>query len=573
MTALLCLSGITLLVAAKSALAAPSPDFATLLKTATTFHRQGDYAHSIPILKQLVEREPQSYDANLLLGEDLFHSGSLQDAIVPLRVASKVHPEDGTALTFLADAAVDLGDHATASEALQAAVSRSPGAEQILVKWADYCLDRSRVLGQRMRTTKHGEATMLRVTAANRKDGDPVRESLLEQSIAEDPEQRGIWGELGSSQLALGKSAEAAESLKEAQRREPQEAETLRLEALFAGLEQRWSEAETRLSALGQRSPADLKRILSSWPQYLIPGREVTGIVWDCLRNAALACPLSSTKPKGADGLSAKDLYATGRWEQLAKLPSVTTADSFESLWRGVAFAKTDDCPHAIPSLERGVKADLRVAGFWLEVCYAGAGENILAHLKKIGDEVTIHELKGDMLLRLKNDSAAAQWEYAEALKSRPKDPHLIARLADAYQLVGDGEQAKETARAALALDAHEPLALRILASMAMSEREYSDAIVRLKQLIAIDPLDDWALVQLGLAYVQTGHPEGALRYLGPELAAGYPDKKGALHAMLASALRKLGREDEAKLASAEASKLAKSSLEGDENGNSDAHQ
>lgn len=562
-----------LLIASNSTVSAQAPTFATLMKTATTFHNQGDYSHSIPILKQLVERDPLNYEANLLLGEDFFHSGSIHDALGPLEEAAKARPKDGTALTLLAGAALDLGDHATAAEALQTAVTRSPDDEQVLVRWADYCLDRSRVLGQQMRTTKRGEATMLRVTAANRKDGDTVRESLLQQSVAEDPEQRGIWGELGSAQLALGKSTEAAESLKEAQRREPQETETLRLEALFAGLEQRWSDAEARLSAIGLRSPADLKRTLASWPQYLVPGPEVTGIIWDCLRNPARACMLTSAKPQKSEGLNAKDLYSTGRWEQLVVLPRITAADSFESLWQGVAYARTDDCPHAIPSLERGLKADGRVAGFWLEVCYAGAGEKVLTHLRSIGDEVAIHELKGDLLLRLKNDGAAAQWEYAEALKSRPKDPHLLARMADAYERVGDGEHAKEAALAALALDAHEPLALHALASMAMSDREYPEAIVRLKQLMAIDPLDDWVMVQLGVAYVQTGHPEDALRYLGPELAAGYPDKKGALHAQLASTLRKLGREDEAKLASAEASRLAKSSLEGDENGNPNAHQ
>jgi hypothetical protein len=45
-------------------------------------------------------------------------------------------------------------------------------------------------------------------------------------------------------------------------------------------------------------------------------------------------------------------------------------------------------------------------------------------------------------------------------------------------------------------------------------------------------------------------------------LAAGYPDQKGALHAQLASALRKLGRMDEAGQASAEASRLANASLQ-----------
>ncbi len=76
-----------------------------------------------------------------------------------------------------------------------------------------------------------------------------------------------------------------------------------------------------------------------------------------------------------------------------------------------------------------------------------------------------------------------------------------------AYERVGDVEHAKETARAAITLNAQESLALRTLALMAMSEREYSEAIVRLKQLMAIDPLDDWTHVQLGVAYVQTGAP------------------------------------------------------------------
>jgi Flp pilus assembly protein TadD len=56
-------------------------------------------------------------------------------------------------------------------------------------------------------------------------------------------------------------------------------------------------------------------------------------------------------------------------------------------------------------------------------------------------------------------------------------------------------------------------------------------------------------------------------------LKAGYPDKKGALHAMLARALRRLGRDEEARQAAAEAAKLADASLESGENGNTDAHQ
>src|ERR1035438_2313915 len=155
--ALLNLISTIAFITASSQVSAQPPTFASLLKTATALHHQGDYSHSIPILKQLVERDPQNYDANLLLGEDLFHNGSIHDALAPLEAAAKARPKDGTALTLLADAALDLGDHATAADALQAAVARDPGAEQVLVNWADYCLDRSRVLGQQMRTTKRGE--------------------------------------------------------------------------------------------------------------------------------------------------------------------------------------------------------------------------------------------------------------------------------------------------------------------------------------------------------------------------------------------------------------------------------
>ena len=60
-----------------------------------------------------------------------------------------------------------------------------------------------------------------------------------------------------------------------------------------------------------------------------------------------------------------------------------------------------------------------------------------------------------------------------------------------------------------------------------MSERDYAEPLVRLKQLMAISPRDDWTQVQLGLAYGQLGHPEEALRYLGSEIIRGLSRSKG----------------------------------------------
>jgi len=64
--------------------------------------------------------------------------------------------------------------------------------------------------------------------------------------------------------------------------------------------------------------------------------------------------------------------------------------------------------------------------------------------------------------------------------------------------------------------------------------------------------------VQLGIAYAQTGKPQEAFANLQPALAVGYPDERGALHAMLASVLRKLGREQEAQSAAAESDRLSR---------------
>jgi predicted Zn-dependent protease len=561
-----------LLVAANAANAVLPEDVATLLNIASGLHRKGDYVHSIPMLKRIVQGSPRNYDANLMLGEDLLHSGRFHEALVPLEVACEARPHEGTPQAYLAEASARLGDYSRASEVLQSAVARSGEAEQFLTAWAGYSLDRFRALGSFLQTTKQGEATELRFEAARCREGTEQRESLLRESIARDPEQRGIWAELGLTQLELGKQSAALGSLKEAQRREPGQVETLRLEALIAGSEKRWLDAQEHLSMLGTRSSAELQRTLAFWPRRLVPGPEVPGAVWDCLRAASVACPLASAQPRG-EGLSAKELYADGRWEQLAALPLATPADDIEQLWRGVAFAKTGNCPEAIPALELGLKGEARTAAFWLEVCYAGEIERTAARLRTKGSEASLHELKGDVLLQLHGDAAAAQNEYVESLKSRPSDSHLLAKSAEAYAKLGDGQQAKRAALAALAADPRESSALQTLAVMAMSNRDYPEALIRLRQLMAVSPNDQWAQVQLGVVYGQLGHPEEALHFLGPQLAEGYPDQKGALHATLASVLRKLGREGEAKQAAAEATRLANSSLESGERGNADALQ
>jgi tetratricopeptide (TPR) repeat protein len=386
---------------------------------------------------------------------------------------------------------------------------------------------------------------------------------LLQQAAQANPDQRGIWGELGVAQLELRNRAGVEASLGEAQKRDPDGAETLQLEALLAAVEGRWSKAEGLLQKLAAHSSMQLQRVLLAWPHVLMPGNEVQGAVWDCLRNPAMACKLTAAPPETVHGLGAGELYAEGRWEQLEALPHATSWGKPEWLWRGVALAETGNCPSAIPALERGLGAgDEGYGHFWLEVCYAGEAEHAAAMLNDAGDKAAFYQLRGDVFLQLNRNADKAQEQYVEALKLRPNDPQLLERSAEALIALSQMDEARRLALAALAIDPRQDDALRTLAEIEIKQRNYKAAIAPLKQLAVLHPADPWPRVELGRAYAQLDEPEQALHYLEPALASGYPDQKGGLHAILSRVLRRVGREEEARQAAREAVRLADTAQE-----------
>jgi predicted Zn-dependent protease len=219
-------------------------------------------------------------------------------------------------------------------------------------------------------------------------------------------------------------------------------------------------------------------------------------------------------------------------------------------------------CTHSIPSLERRlalqqVKYEGDIA-HQLSVCYAAAASEAASQLQaKSNDAAALHRLQGDILLRLKNDPAGAEKEYSEALRERPTDPSLRARMAEAQLAASDPEAAETSAKAALTIDPHQNSALHTLSAIALNNRDYVAAMPWLRELAAQDPHDLAIQVQLSRALTQTGHPDEALPILQAALRAGYPDSSGGTHTLLASILRKLGREQEAIHAEAEARRLS----------------
>lgn len=372
-------------------------EFQALLKHGFELHQQARFGESIPVLERARKLEPQDYFANLLLGIDLLRMGKPADAIPRLRLAARVKPDEETPENYLGEAQASLGQYADAVEAYHRAMLRGHNSEESLQAWAGFALERFRQIGESLRATEAGVATVNRLQKAA---AIPARGILCRQSIPV--------------------------------------------------LERHFAE------------------------------------------------------------------------------------------------------PNEVPDDEHYDTA------FKLSVCYAlqagTAAERLQANSK---DQAAIHRLRGDVLLRIKTDAAAAEEEYREAIALQPRDPALLARLAEAQASAGDTEGATQSAQAALAIDPHRREALRTLAFIAVSNRDYEQALPVLRQIAEESPGDRSAQVEFGRALAQTGSKAEALKYLGPALEDGYPDEKGALHALEARVLRDLGRDEEAAKASAEARHLS----------------
>ena len=243
-------------------------------------------------------------------------------------------------------------------------------------------------------------------------------------------------------------------------------------------------------------------------------------------------------------------------------------------------------CKGSIPLLEGRIaarpagppKANLEVENVYkLSVCYAQEAGKAAGQLETAAEDMAaVHRLRGDVLLRLQGDAAGAEIEYKQALAMRNGDPALLERLAEAQLTAGDTEGARASAQAALAIEPHRREALRTLASLATSNRDYEQALPWLRQLAAETPGDTTVQVELAKTLAQTGANQEAVDLLGPALASGYPDEKGALHGLLGRALRKLGRAAEATKAEAEARRLSdafQAQQTSGNHGSSDANQ
>ncbi len=208
-------------------------------------------------------------------------------------------------------------------------------------------------------------------------------------------------------------------------------------------------------------------------------------------------------------------------WAGFAMERFRTIGSSLRSSEQGIATAKqlqqaaakpltAQNCAEPIPTLERrlalkGASMDVATA-YKLSICYALAAGKAVDGLQSAAEDMAaVHRVRGDVLLRLKEDAAAAEAEYQQAIAIHPGDPGLLERLAEAQLSVGDTDGARQSAQAALAIDPHRREAMRTLATIAIGSREYDKALPWLQQLAVEAPGDRSVQVELGRASAQTG--------------------------------------------------------------------
>ena len=421
----------------------------------------------------------------------------------------------------------------------------------------DYSLARFAQISSQLRSSKQGLAAEYRVEALAHPLTDSGRRKLLRQSVelmARMPKRGANW----RSPIWRRVIERAAEiDVQRSLQLNSDNLDAWLVEAWLAGQEGNWTVAADRLNGVARRSCTSLAKAAANWPQSLQPPHPevVRGAAATFLECVRMSCGfermLAQFPPQEfAVKASAAENFRDQRWEQVAAWTARPAGRNGSWFERGTALAHLGDCERATPALERSLTDDGPnvSALFFLSVCYAQSAGTAAERFQQAGGEAAVlHTMRGDVLLRLQSNGAAAVAEYQSALNLHPDDPRTLEHLAEAQFAMGENDAARATAQAVLKRDAHRGSAQRTLAKIALQERDYAGALPLLRELNARDPHDLAVRVDLATACAQTGALEDALQNLTPALKAGYPDEKGTLHYLLGTVLRDLGRMPEAK--------------------------
>lgn len=143
-----------------------------------------------------------------------------------------------------------------------------------------------------------------------------------------------------------------------------------------------------------------------------------------------------------------------------------------------------------------------------------------------------------------KRDWAGAARAFRRAVRAAPGDALYWINLANAHRHAGDHAQALAAAERALAIDATQPLALRLQGEALAAAHRYAEAVAAFEKLEASGVREPDAMLQHGAMLQALRRPREAVEVL-LEAAAIEPSMM-QLHAMMATAFRDMALQNEA---------------------------
>jgi tetratricopeptide (TPR) repeat protein len=168
------------------------------------------------------------------------------------------------------------------------------------------------------------------------------------------------------------------------------------------------------------------------------------------------------------------------------------------------------------------------------------------------------HLFLGDQERQRRNFPAALD-HYQRAAKLQPESPGPLLGMGTARWELGEFDKAQEALVKALRLNPGASQAIFELANIAVRQHRDADAVPLLEQFLDAQPDALAARADLGRAYLHLERYDKAVEEL--EMAAA-ADQQGDIHYQLATALKKLGRDQEAQRAMRESRQIREADLD-----------
>jgi Flp pilus assembly protein TadD len=145
-----------------------------------------------------------------------------------------------------------------------------------------------------------------------------------------------------------------------------------------------------------------------------------------------------------------------------------------------------------------------------------------------------------------RGDATNALALYQQALAIVPQDVDVRLNLANSYLLAGSAAEAIEQVEEALALEPNSAAAFFIKGSACLRLSRWEEAVIALENARKIEPGEPATLFQLGRARMELRQWEEAIAAFREGIAMDPNRLRTTAHYLLAQALRRAGREDEA---------------------------